>query len=51
MSVQRSLLLLAIAAIGVPARAQSGFFLKDGDRVVFYGDKDGFIPPEECALV
>jgi lysophospholipase L1-like esterase len=32
------LLVLLLACIGGPARAQSDFALHDGDRVVFYGD-------------
>jgi lysophospholipase L1-like esterase len=32
------LLVLLLAAIGGTARAQGGFALRDGDRVVFYGD-------------
>src|SRR5438132_8772161 len=33
-----SLLLLLLVAIAGAARAQGGFALHDGDRVVFYGD-------------
>ncbi len=31
-------LLLALPALALPARAEEKFYLKDGDRVVFYGD-------------
>lgn len=36
--MKRSWLLLAIAALSTAAHAQLGFALKNGDRVVFYGD-------------
>jgi lysophospholipase L1-like esterase len=32
------LLLVLLAGLAAPAPAQSGFYLRDGDRVVFYGD-------------